>query len=284
MNDFHNPPESPEGIYFVSCTQGERHELDETGLETALRSNQCPCGAAVDHIHPDIVHVACVADHERILGFDNVRKSLQQPCPACGQSVHLKFSLQQNVARVMRADRVDPVDYDLREDFSDLVFHFCRKDEFISILKSRTLRASPTGLYHKPAVCLTEVPFAYSEGLRAKHGNFGIAFIKRDILEYGGQPAIYITDALLDAPKRRGGFAPELEPFLNIIRPDFLALRHGRKAFDWLHEREWRVGQAIDLNELTPIALLVPTGTEAEIAKEDEEAAKLVFKYGRIDT
>ena len=149
-----------------------------------------------------------------------------------------------------------------RSDYWEGVVHFCKAEQFIAIYKERRIRASSTGLYTKrnpsesKAVCLTEATMPNWTELTKTHGDHGFVFRKRDIIGLSGAPAIYLPQSVLDGIKKRGQPIPRTPwPYLN--RLTIPSITPGIK-YDFLHEREWRVPQDIDLNVLPPYAVTFP--------------------------
>jgi hypothetical protein len=142
-----------------------------------------------------------------------------------------------------------------RTDYWEGLVHFCNADEFIGIFDKRRLIASPTGYFGVPAVCLTEATRGKWDEIAAVHGGFGYVFRKGDVTRAGGQPIINMLEPLLNA-QRALGFAPEVKPFVQLLRPRRNA--SGSKRMDFLHEREWRVPCDILLDVLRPFAVIIP--------------------------
>jgi hypothetical protein len=106
------------------------------------------------------------------------------------------------------------------------------------------------------AVCLTEATMPNWTELKKTHGDYGFVFRKRDIIGLSGAPAIYLPQSVLDVIKQRGQPIPKsLWPYLNKLT--IPSVTPGTKH-DFLHEREWRVPQDIDLGVLLPYAVTFP--------------------------
>lgn len=73
-----------------------------------------------------------------------------------------------------------------RTDYWEGLVHFCTAEEFISIYEGRCIKASPTGLYRRKAVCLTEATQPNWGELQSSHGEYGFVFRKRDIIGLRG--------------------------------------------------------------------------------------------------
>lgn len=158
-----------------------------------------------------------------------------------------------------------------RTDYWEGVVHFCKPDEFVSIYRQRKIKASPTGYFGVPAVCLTEATRENWNELQATHGGFGFIFKKRDILAAAGGPALYMTEDQI-ACQRRLGFAKEVKPFVQLLR--IPSIWKGKKRSDWLHEREWRVPADIDLDVITPYAVVIADYRPSRDWKAVIEAAR----------
>ena len=158
--------------------------------------------------------------------------------------------------------RMDALERKGRTDYWEGLVHFCEAEQFIAIYEERRIRASSTGLYAKrnpsetKAVCLTEATMPNWEELKKSHGEYGFVFRKRDIIGASGAPAIYLPQSVLDAITQRGQPIPKtLWPYLNKLT--IPSITPGKK-YDFLHEREWRVPQDIDLNVVQPYAVTFP--------------------------
>jgi hypothetical protein len=155
-----------------------------------------------------------------------------------------------------------------REDYWEGLIHFCKRPEFVAIFEDGRIKAAATGYYchtkasKAAAVCLTETPLDQCKELTDTHGPYGYVFSKRDIIRSGGAPAIYLPVDLIRAQERAGGFAPELIPFVNLIR--IPSVHPGKSKIDYLHEREWRVAGDIDLKTVVPFGVIIPGRTDYE--------------------
>jgi len=126
-----------------------------------------------------------------------------------------------------------------RSDYWEAIVHFCTAEEFISIYRDRKIEASKTGLYGKPAVCLTEATRPNWGEIKARHGEYGFIFRKSDIIAVDGAPAIYLPQTVVDKIASAGEVIPEtLKPYVNKIT--LPRLHKERTRHDYLHEREWR--------------------------------------------
>lgn len=155
--------------------------------------------------------------------------------------------------------RLDVLERNGRTDYWEGLAHFCSAEEFISIYKQKRIRASSTGLYNKKhpslskAVCLTEATVPNWNELKAVHGDYGFIFRKRDIIQLGGAPAIYLPQSAIDEMQSRGEQIPEtLWPYLTKLT---LPSSVTKRKHDFLHEREWRVPQNILFRKALPYAV-----------------------------
>lgn len=119
------------------------------------------------------------------------------------------------------------------------------------ILPGYSFRKGRTTIYGgKPAVCVTEMPlysFAMYARDRSSKGNasaYGVAFLKSELFDAGGRPAIY--GLALDNP----GYIMN-DPTSRILKDEalprteqfrYVAYNPSRTTalLDWSHEREWR--------------------------------------------
>lgn len=149
-----------------------------------------------------------------------------------------------------------------REDYWEGLIHFCTKEEFCSILNDRTIHANPTGLCKLPVVCLSEATSSGWPELQKRHGECGFLFRKRDIILAGGGPILNVTQWMLRAQKGSNGFAPEIRPFLQLLRLPSAPSKNDK--FDYLHEREWRLPKDINLGQIELLGVIVsePMTTE----------------------
>ncbi len=150
----------------------------------------------------------------------------------------------------------------VRQDLSDWVWHFTRRDRnpkqtLETILKSKQLLGG-TNYCGVPAVCFTEMPLIdsvrqsetldkYSFG---RMSNYGIGFKKEWIFSRGGRPVIYGTWTERD----------KLPPDLLWRHCDFDLSR----GVDYTWQREWRVPVDVLTFDTSDDPLVVlPTWQEA---------------------
>jgi hypothetical protein len=165
-----------------------------------------------------------------------------------------------------------------RPDFSELVVHFTTDREpyaakkhadkpeikrivgtafekLVSILRSRSIWATPQNWTNRPAVCFTECPWGSLVHHAGEYSPFGVGFHKQVLFQAGGGPAIYLRPDLRE--KQMAEFASKSTPPVNGLHPELYAFvtpfmpRYAStklkstftkgKPVDYSHEREWRV-------------------------------------------
>lgn len=117
------------------------------------------------------------------------------------------------------------------------------KDRLISILRTRTIYASPMPFIPTEcrAVCFTECIWKSLARLSDQYSAYGVVFSKRLMFDTGGGPALYLRG---DSLATLGVTIPAvLHPFIAPFDPE-AALRPGVRL-DWLHEREWRLPESL---------------------------------------
>jgi hypothetical protein len=160
-----------------------------------------------------------------------------------------------------------------RPDFSDYVGHFTKtrqptikpggglppisgsaRDKLISILRSKTIRATTMPWTKKPAVAFTECTWGSILAHTKQYSKFGVGFKKSLLFDSDGGPAIYLRSDLYDAqhdfvsrvhPSWKG-FDPNLYAFITPFNPEYASAASKAKMklktiVDYTHEREWRV-------------------------------------------
>ena len=261
--------------YQVSCSAGHTSTLGPTTLERLLGSGEhkCEeCGKALVLDDPGSVSLEChvCQDVFEVSTLDEARATIDSGCQSCarrgfsGDSIHVPDSFDYWSAQYdwMKNGQGDqPLVRKHRDDYWEGLVHFCSVNEFSGIYKDRAIRAAKTGYYSLPAVCLTEAPPVAWAALQGAHGAFGYVFEKKKILAAGGSPALYLPQALIDAQRARGGFAPSLQPMINTLRT--AANAPGHRKYDFLHEREWRLPADLNLDHIRPFAVVVGEFDEA---------------------
>lgn len=231
------------------------------------------CGHEVSVKNLRVICALCTTEIDYIdlnhLAFD----ILCDPCPNCAarwgidefRTVFIEGSWSEAyfIYDWTREDKnMESLERKGRTDYWEGLVHFCSAKEFIDIYRMRRISASSTGLYGRrdpnvsKAVCLTEATRPNWDELKARHGEYGFVFRKRDIIQRSGAPAIYLPQPVLKEMESRGERIPQtLWPYLNKLAISSVTpgVRH-----DFLHEREWRVPQDIDFADVQPYAVTFP--------------------------
>jgi hypothetical protein len=121
--------------------------------------------------------------------------------------------------------------------------HAAAKDRLISILRDRTIHASPMPFLptDRRAVCFTECIWDGLTRLAGQYSAYGVVFSKRLIFDLRGGPALYLRG---DTLSTIGDQIPqELHPFIAPFDPE-ATLKPGVRL-DYLHEREWRLPDSL---------------------------------------
>jgi hypothetical protein len=240
--------------YRATCAEGHTTEVGLDALQEFLEGNTCPtqdedgfeCGSEIQDLDPEDVLLQCqFCDHHDIFHWQELNYSCDQ-CPG-GEPVD--DAMQVGGAYSTRADlATDFYDFEIetgwrktRPDHWECVAHFTGPDSFARILRERRIRASSTGYYRMPAVCLTEVPIAWASDLRSRFGAFGFVFYKSALLQAGGAPAVNLPENLIAK-----GLPDAIRPFVNKIGSNF----------NFLHEREWRTPSDLIFDPVRPMLVL----------------------------
>ncbi len=285
-----------EKTHVVKCSKNHIHKVNISELEEILEWGSCPeCGMNIIDVEPPDIEVECpICGFEESENWNSIIGWFYNSCPICekndlNSSIHIRGSFYyetefyDNIATPVEIEKYKRAD---RPDYWEIVTHFCDRAELLSILRDGKIFARPTGYYGANAVCLTDTPIAYSKEIRNIHGDYGIAFMKRQIIENGGQPVIYLIDRLIESQKAFGGFSDDVKPFITLLRIPKTApklVRH--RKIDYLHEREWRIAKDIDFDIIKPLGLILPDGSaQLKIAgNEWEILLKHIYKYGEIN-
>lgn len=224
------------------------------------------CGLEVELESPDEFALEChVCEMSySTASLSEAMWSISEGCIACqehrnfpGDSVHVYGSWHYLYAAYeWKKNGKDAAELkrEERTDYWEGVIHFCEPSEFASICEADRILASETGYFGKPAVCLTEATFGNWRDLQVRHGHCGFVFRKRDILDAGGGPALYMPESLIQEQKR-SGFADVVKPFVNLLR--ISSATPGKRKHNFLHEREWRMPGDINLREVQPFGIIV---------------------------
>ena len=265
--------------YRTICESGHEVELDLDALAEVLEDQRCPedgCDAEITSIEPEDVCVECVhcGGWEETCNWRDAAVWLYaSECPRCrsntetagdirlvgthGHSVaiYTGFGPYLMSKEFLRKERPD---------YWELVTHFTSRKGFLAITETETIVAAPTGYFRVPAVCLTDAPVSCGAEFRRRYGDFGITFRKSDLLRAGGGPALYMSDRYVQAQTRHGGFSEDVKPFVNVLRiPSTAPSRKQAKKVDYLHDREWRFPGDLGFSTVSPVAVVLPEGTDA---------------------
>ena len=252
----------------MSFTPSEFEEWIEDG---EFECNGCREEMSVSGVTLECYICCAVID---FLSLSQIPAMLEERCPECAGREEWDADFYSIVVAgswsahygvydwTAHGKRMDVLERKGRSDYWEGLVHFCNAEEFIAIYDERRIRASATGLYGRRnptearAVCLTEATMPNWRELKERHGEYGFVFRKRDIIAVSGAPAIYLPQPVLDVIARRGERIPKtLWPYLNKLT--IPSITPGRRH-DFLHEREWRVPQDIDLNVVQPYAVTFP--------------------------
>lgn len=251
----------------MGCEKGHSRLLTATELEFLIRSGEFGCNRCsrqVDLLEPDEIALECriCSDVFEEQGLEAAQLTIESDCPSCkhrdfnDDSIHVPTSWEslEGSYEWMRSGKDGkPLRRPGRTDYWEGVIHFCSATEFAQIQESGRVKASPTGYFKVPAVCLSEATEGGWSELRNLHGEFGYVFHKRDLLKIGGGPAVYLNPKTLAAQNRKG-FADQVKPFVNVLRT--YANAPGKRRYDYLHEREWRTAEDIVLRDTRPYAVI----------------------------
>jgi hypothetical protein len=262
-----------DSIYRAVCSRNPDHarQLSPSELEALIVEGEHLCegqGCDGQLELDDELELQCHVCHMvfPVTTLEDAHSEIGWGCEPCrslrefdGDSIHVPGSFQArfDAYRWHQEDQdPKPIVVDGRTDYWEGLIHFCELHEFIGIVRDERIRAAPTGLFKRPAVCLSEATMGNWESLQGKHGKFGFVFRKRTILDVGGAPVIYLPPHLIRAQTANGGFAPEVQPFVQLLRTR--RMNPTRPPFDFLHEREWRVPGDIDLTaDNKPFAVII---------------------------
>ena len=261
-------------VYKIECLNRHIIDVNESELDEILEFNLCPqCDGELKRVDPENIDVGCtMCGWEESTPWQEVGNYVYTGCPNCGRyipdsNVHVLNSFFYKTYEYLDHAQIKDTEGFKRKDRPDyweILTHFCSRDEFISILNDNQIKASPTGYYKKDAICFTETPIVYASEIRKKHGDYGFSFEMNSILENGGQPVIHITDNLRHKQEYGKGFAEELKPFIQLLRiPQIAPIYANLKRYNFMYEREWRLPNDLDLNEVKPVGIILPEGYDS---------------------
>jgi hypothetical protein len=265
--------------YTLECPRHHTVTVDASEVQDILESRDfaCPqCGEALElEGNLQLACTVCGGTYHAST-LEEAAEASDEICSHCGEYMPLYYYVPNSfAARAAEYEWVrngagrHELERRGRGDYWEGLIHFCKRDEFISIIKEEKIRAGPTGLFRERAVCLTETPSTECAELQKKHGDHGFVFRKSDLMRIGGAPAIYLLPSMIEAQRAAGGFAAALRPYVNVLRTPKIAPTERRN--DFLHEREWRVPCDIDLQQVRPFGIILPEGHRERFGGEDRE-------------
>jgi len=250
--------------------------LTPSEFEAALYDREFRCPRCRNELNFSGLELRCFAcKRETHWGtLHEVRVLLRKPCIACSQpfSSSAPFTLQiagswSELLKALqisdREKRVQSLMPHGRSDYWEGVVHFCDASEFVAIYKDRRIRAASTGLYMKrnpestKAVCLSEsTPLNWSQ-ISKQHGAYGFVFRKSDVVQVKGAPVIYLPEPTIELIKKDRQQIPRaLWPYLSKLA--FPSESQPQKRHYFIHEREWRVANDLQLDRTRPFAVTFP--------------------------
>jgi hypothetical protein len=255
--------------YRLRCNNGHLISLDASGFQSVLEEDDAECDQCgekleLEHDVALVCQICSMTYEAKTLEEANLAAS--EPC------IHCRVFEKSAFFRVPGSHAEDIGEYEWsrsstnpkrlarigRKDYWEGLIHFCNRDQFISILKDGKIKANPTGYFKSPAVCLTETPSHDCAELKKTHGDYGLIFQKKELIQIGGNPALYLGSAMINEQLTNGGFATAVKPFVNLLRTPGKA---GFRPYNFLHEREWRVLGNIEIKQIKPFGIILPEGT-----------------------
>lgn len=286
-----------DGVWSLMCSEGHNVEVDADDLIEVLEDERVcsECKSEFVSLHPDRIHLEAPCCHELSCTFGEAKSVFwENRCAACesvyGEELNsaANFSIPGTFDHACKAyewslthktstrNMLRPN----RDDYWEFLVHYTNRDELISIGLDRSIKACKTGYLSISAVCLTETPHAHSAEIRKRHGDFGIVFKKSDIIKYGGAPVIHLTKSQLK--KNANGFPADLKFLLSKLEIPQKGIGHN--YFDFLFEREWRIGTDINFSIIKPFGFIFPDTNAFQKFKGDkwEVLMELATSYGDI--
>lgn len=179
-----------------------------------------------------------------------------------------------------------------RPDFSRFLAHFtkdrnlCVEDEnnplyshreqtafekLLSILQTKTIKASTMPWTNTNAVCFTECPWASLVAHTNAYSAYGVGFKKKFIYQKKGGPVLYLRADLYQ--RYRNGevaIAPEILPFITLFNPSYSRIPENilTKA-DYSHEREWRTPSNLSFEYTDVEFVIVKSNSDIENIPND---------------
>ena len=285
-----------ENDYLIICKNGHERQVSIDELEEILDSEMCPeCDAPIIDLKPSQLNVECIeCGWEEQGDWRDIMPWLWLECPRCQSNTQTSGDIRlvgtsshaigeyQNFCE--HAD-IKPYLRDGRDDYWELVVHYTSRDNFLEIMENQRIKARPTGYFGVPAVCLTDAPTKFSHEFKHRYGPFGVVFRKSDIIYGGGGPAVYLIDKLINEQMDSSGFAPLIQPFINVLRIPKTAPKTAKaKRVDYLHDREWRYPSDLDFKNIEPVAIVLPDGIPADKFRgpNEKKLISIAWQYNEI--
>jgi hypothetical protein len=252
--------------YELICEQGHTITLSPTKLQAFLEEGDLSCNECGDPLELDsplsLYCQICDCPWD-VSTLQEAAAAAADTCRHCEEFARDAYFYvpgchQENVAQYeFTTDGADGSSLARkgRHDYWEGLIHFCTREQFVSIFRTGKIVASPTGFFGLPAVCLTETPASECVELKAAHGEYGYVFRKGQLILEGANPAVYLQGDLLRSIRNAPG-AEALHPFVNLLRTR--QSEPGKKRYDYLHEREWRVPGDVDLEKTPPLGVILP--------------------------
>lgn len=263
--------------YLVTCKAGHKQKMSADEISEVIEYPHCQkrnCDAEIIDVEPKEIKLECVECGWEESSLWNEAYYWEE-CPRCRSNTdtcgdiqvvgtrshsvkeYLNFAPHTDSRPYIRKDRPD---------YWEVVIHYTSEDYFLKIMKEQKIKASSTGYFGLPAVCLTEAPIKFNKEFKKRYGEYGIAFKKSDIIRSGGGPAVYLIDSVISSQNTNHGFDDSLKPFVNVIRiPTTAPIHKSQKRVDYLHDREWRYPSDIDFTAVPPIGLIIPRNSAKRI-------------------
>jgi len=258
--------------YTIVCKNGHQVSLTPTEMEQFLYEGDFSCSKCRQRLELDcslslVCHICDQPWDVSTLGEAHL--AISDTCRHCDEFTedayyHVPGSHHEDVAEydwTREGARESELRRTGRDDYWEGLIHFCTREEFIAIFKTREIRANPTGYFGLPAVCLTETPASQCAELKKSHGDYGYVFRKSQLIAAGANPVLYLRTPLIRVLTNSDGLVAQLGPFVNLLR--IKQTDPAAKRYDFLHEREWRVAHGIRLDQTVPFGVLLPAGPSA---------------------
>jgi hypothetical protein len=257
----------------TDCTKQQAMSFTPSEFEEWLEKGIVGCESCGQEMSVKGVSIECYICEEEFEGYSlaQIPLLLDDRCHNCAgreewdaeiYSIRIAGSWSSEYDKYdWRADRkqIGPLEREGRTDYWEGLVHFCNAEQFISIYKDRRIRAYATGLCKNwcakktKAVCLSEATLPNWDELKKSHGEYGFVFRKREVVDLGGAPAIYLPHLVIERMKKRKEVIPKtLWPYLNLLKPR--SSQSGRRH-DYLHEREWRMPRDMPFDTIRPYAV-----------------------------